>query len=64
MGRNDLFSLLISLKFFLKYEDFSDLIDSMYKEISFLDNELKTILIKDVLNSMGFPNKWKELKDI
>jgi hypothetical protein len=29
-----------------------------------LDNELKTILIKDVLNSMGFPNKWKELKDI
>ncbi|RAO98370.1 hypothetical protein PW5551_10275 [Petrotoga sp. 9PW.55.5.1] len=64
MGRNDLFSLLISLKFFLKYEDFSDLIDSINKEINFLDNKLKTILIKDVLDSMGFPNNWKELKNI
>jgi len=63
-GRNDLFSLLICLKFFLNYEDFSNLIINIDEEINSLDKKLKTIVIKDVLNSMGFPEKWQELKDI
>ena len=38
-------------------KEISDLIDE-------LDNKLKSIEINKILDCMGFPKNWKELKDI
>ena len=63
-GKNDLFSVVIMMKSMIKKDEF----DLFEKEISDLidelDNKLKSIEINKILDCMGFPKNWKELKDI
>ena len=63
-GKNDLFSVVIMMKSMIKKDEF----DLFEKEISDLidelNNKLKSIEINKILDCMGFPKNWKELKDI
>ncbi len=63
-GKNDLFALLIIMKQLLDKTKFNSMIIEMENAIQTLHYNLKSISIRDVLNRMGFPENWKDLKNI
>lgn len=63
-GKNDLFALLIIMKQLLDKDKFNSMVIEMDNAIETLNYNLRTISIIDVLNRMGFPKNWKELKNI
>ena len=63
-GKNDLFSIVIICKLILKEDSFSEFADSVKSEIDQLSGKLKTISIIEVLEEMGFPVDWYEIKEI
>ena len=60
-GKNDLFALVIILKFILKSDDFTLFINEVSYELDRLAGKLETITIDKVLHTMGFPNNYKEI---
>ena len=53
-GKNDLFAVLISLKYLLSKDDFNDLVNELETSINTLKSNLKVISIDKILNEMGF----------
>ena len=60
-GKNDLFALIIILKFILKKDDFSLMMNEICYEIDRLAGIVKVFKIDKVLHTMGFPNNYKEI---
>ena len=60
-GKNDLFSLMIILKRMLRKDDFTMLMNEVSYEIDVLDGKVDTISRNKMLDSMGFPENYKEL---
>ena len=60
-GKNDLFSLLIILKRMLRKDDFTMLMNEISYEIDILDGKVDTVSRNKMLDSMGFPENFKEL---
>ncbi|MGF7185317.1 abortive infection bacteriophage resistance protein [Desulfitispora alkaliphila] len=63
-GKNDLFSIMIISKLILHEDTFGKFAELVKSEIANLSGRLKTISIKDVLEEMGFPLNWYDIKDI
>jgi abortive infection bacteriophage resistance protein len=63
-GKNDLFSLVIMLKYMLRDEEFRHLIYELDYEIALLDGKVSTIPVEKILNRIGFPNNWREIIDL
>lgn len=61
-GKNDLFALLITMKVLLPEEDFNNLFNKVNGRLMSLSTNLKCINFDTILNSMGFPENWKEIK--
>ena len=60
-GKNDLFSLILILKFLLSHDDFTLMLNEMSFEIDLLAGRLNVINITKVLDKMGFPLNYQEL---
>ena len=60
-GKNDLFAIVIILKFILDKDDFTLFINEISYEIDRLEGKLEVIRIDKVLYAMGFPNNYKEI---
>lgn len=60
-GKNDLFALIIIMKFLLRDEEFRLLIKEIDYEKSALAGKLYTIDIEDVMSHMGFPRDYTRL---
>ena len=63
-GKCDLFALLIIMKQLLDKDKFNSMIIEMDNAIQTLNYNLKTITVREVLNRMGFPENWRDLKNI
>ena len=63
-GKNDLFSLMIIFRCMLKDEEVCSLVCEIENIVNELDYNLKTIPIGKILDRMGFPLNWYEIKDI
>lgn len=61
-GRNDLFSLVIMMKVMLQKNDFSKMIDEIKKAVEDLDLVVDTVPLETILNRIGFPNNWYDIK--
>lgn len=61
IGKNDLFAVVISLKLLLSKEDYDKFHHKLFSRIMSINSKLKTITLKDVLNSMNFPNNWHDI---
>lgn len=61
-GKCDLFALMIIFKKLLKKEEFTNLYNKVNGRIISLETKLKCIEIKLILELMGFPENWKEIK--
>ncbi len=63
-GVNDLFAIVIIMKIMLTPKEFNDIIDTFDKLITDLNNNLKVITIDKILDRIGFPKNWKDLKNL
>ena len=61
-GKNDLFSAVIILRYLLSSTEFNYFISGLNGSINKLSSKLKTISINDILEIMGFPQNWKNIK--
>ncbi len=60
-GKDDLFALIIIMKYMLREQEFTLLMNEIEYEISILEGKLSTIKIEKVLNKIGFPVNYKEI---
>ncbi|MEI3508986.1 MAG: Abi family protein [Bacilli bacterium] len=63
-GKNDLFSLVIMLKYLLRKEEFSEMIDEIKLEVEILDESVDTTSLETILNKIGFPTNWEDITDL
>lgn len=63
-GRNDLFALVIVLKFMLRDSEFRLFLQEVDYEINILDGKLEAISIDNILGIMGFPKEYIKLLDL
>ena len=63
-GKNDLFSLVIMLKVMLSKDDFEEMIIEISREVENLDKIVNTVPLDTILNRIGFPNNWKDIKEL
>lgn len=61
-GKNDLFSLVITFKVLLSNKEYSLLKREISSAIDELVSKLTTITRDDILQSMGFPSNWKNIR--
>jgi abortive infection bacteriophage resistance protein len=63
-GKNDLFSLVIILKVMLTQKEFNHMIKEIKNEVEELDEAVDTVPLNNILNRIGFPSNWYEIKDL
>lgn len=63
-GKNDVFALIIILKQMLSDDEFSNLMEEIKHNLDNLEMNLSTIKIDKVLDGMGFPKNYYELKKV
>ncbi len=62
-GKNDLFSLVIILKQMLSKKEFDEMIDDVKKAVEVLDEIVDVVPLSKILNQVGFPSNWYQIKD-
>ena len=62
-GKNDLFSLVIILKYMLSRDEFSEMIDEIKREVDILDEKISTVSLDTILNKIGFPSNFYDIKE-
>ncbi len=60
-GKQDLFAVVIAFRYLLPKEDFSDFKRKLIREIGKLSQKLVHITEKELLEQMGFPEKWRNI---
>ncbi len=63
-GKNDIFSVLIILKYLLREQDFRLMMKEIEYEINRLDGAIDSIPIEKILDRMGIPSNYMELIDL
>ena len=63
-GKNDLFALIIIMKEMLSKEEFNDMFYQIGYEVDILDGKVETVPLKTILNKMGFPSNFRDIKEM
>ena len=63
-GKNDLFAVIIIMKYMLTKEDFMKFSKEISNEIEILDEKINVVPLSDILNSIGFPTNWKDIQSV
>lgn len=63
-GKNDVFALVLIIKQMLKDDEFNAFCNELSNLINDLGNTLKSIPIDNVLQRMGFPKNWEDLRKL
>ncbi len=63
-GKNDIFAIMIVFKQLLWERLFTELTNVISYEIERLDQKIVSVKTKDILEKMGMPSNWKELKEV
>lgn len=63
-GKNDIFAVVIMLKFMLNESDFTDFINEVNYDLCLLDGRVNIIPQDKILDRMGFPANWEEIAKI
>ena len=63
-GKNDLFAVIIIMKYMLSKEDFMKFSKEISNEIEILDEKINVVPLSDILNSIGFPTNWKDIQSV
>lgn len=60
-GKQDLFAVVIAFRYLLPKEDFTNFKRKLIREIGKLNKRLVHITEKELLEQMGFPEKWRNI---
>ena len=63
-GKNDIFAVLIILKYLLRKDDFRMLMKEIEYEIEKLDGIVDSVPVERILDQMGIPKNYMELVDL
>ena len=63
-GKNDLFSVVIIFRQLLTPSEFVDFINEVGFEIDMLAGKTNVLPIDNILNKIGFPSNWRDIKSI
>lgn len=63
-GKNDLFALVIIMKYMLTEDEFKEFINEVGYEIDILDSKVNIVPLNKILNRLGFPDNWREISYI
>ena len=63
-GKNDIYAVIIMLKYMLNAIDFRTFIKEIDYELSLLDGKVNIIEQEKILDRMGFPSNWKDIIEI
>ena len=63
-GKNDLFAVVIMMKQLLTDDAFSEFIKEIGYEIDMLDGKVKVVPLNVILHKIGFPDNWRDIKNI
>ena len=63
-GKNDLFAVVIIFKQLLTDTEFTDFINEVGFEIDMLNGKTNILPINSILNKIGFPDNWRDIKNI
>ncbi|MBQ8472618.1 MAG: Abi family protein [Bacilli bacterium] len=63
-GKNDLFALIIIMKQMLNHDEFSNMMEEIRHNLENLDMNLHTIKLDKVLDKMGFPVNYYNIKNL
>ena len=63
-GKNDIFAVVIMLKQVLAFNDFNDFVNEVSYELNLLDGLVDTVSQEKILDRMGFPKNWEDIKEI
>lgn len=63
-GKNDLFAMVIILKYLLSEKDFNDFFFFLKRQIDVLCESLNVLQRPQLYKYMGFPSNWETIKDI
>ena len=63
-GKNDLFAIVIIMKFMLSDGEFHDFIYEIGYEIDILDSLIKIVPLNKILNKIGFPDNWRDISSL
>lgn len=62
-GKDDIYSVIIILKYMLTKIQLNDLIKGLKENIIILDQQITSIPIKKILDKMGFPDNWEDINN-
>lgn len=62
-GKQDLFAVIIVLKYLLSHEEFDAFIDDINTTLETLFDSTKQLQKAQIYRYMGFPSNWMEIKD-
>lgn len=62
-GKNDLFAVLIILKYMLSVDEFREIYNELGYEIDHLEGKIKVLKIDSILDKLGFPVNWRLILD-
>ena len=63
-GKNDIFAVLIILKYLLRDEEFRMFMREVEYEVEKLDGIISSIPVEKILDQMGFPKNYMELIEL
>ena len=63
-GKNDIFAVIIMLKYLLRKEDFRIMLKEIDYEKELLDSRIDSIPIEKILDRMGIPKNYLDLLDL
>lgn len=63
-GKNDLFAVVIIMKYLLTESEFREFINEISYEIDILEGKTNILPINNFLNKIGFPDNWREILNL
>ena len=63
-GKNDIFAVVIMLKYMLNENDFADFVNEVDYDLSLLDGRVDVIPQEKILDRMGFIENWQDIAKI
>ena len=60
-GKNDLFAVVIIMKYMLSEKEFRNFINEISYEVDYMEAKIKSVPFVNILNKIGFPVNWRDI---
>ena len=61
IGKNDLFAVVIIMKYMLSEREFRNFINEIGYEVDYMEAKIQSVPFINILNKIGFPVNWRDI---